>query len=121
MNSFFIRHKNMILALALACICAAGFVIRAPMIQYGTPFLFHPDEYAIANAGLENVRFKRLDPHYYLYPMYSVYAYTIVDWLYISTNNMFHYAALPQDIKDLEPKDLYVINRGFSSFSLLPL
>ncbi len=97
----------------LFVICVAAGLLRSPMITTGLPYLFHPDEYSICNAGFENVKYGRLDPRVYLYPYYSIFAYTAIDYA------VFLPGFTKKDRQDLEPRDFYLADRLLSfSFSI---
>ncbi len=108
------KKENLFVIVCLAVFILSAFLIRMPMINYGLPYLFHPDEYAISNETTENIKFMRLDTHYYLYPIYSVYFYTAVDYAFWKAGSYFWPDQIPKSRKNLEPKVFYQVNRTVS-------
>ncbi|HEY8869908.1 MAG TPA: glycosyltransferase family 39 protein [Candidatus Limnocylindrales bacterium] len=60
------------LALLVAIVIVA-LALRFVGLGWGRPFVYHPDEWAVANPAMEMVRTGSLDPHLFIYPSGLIY------------------------------------------------
>jgi hypothetical protein len=104
-------------ALAVATVCAAGFVLRVIGLHYGLPAVYNPDEVAIMTRALSFGR-GTLNPHNFLYPTFYFYvlfawvgAYLGLLWL---TGRVASVAAL-QRLLFTDPTSIYTAGRALGA------
>jgi hypothetical protein len=104
-------------ALAVAMVCAAGFVLRVIGLQYGLPAVYNPDEVAIMTRALSFGR-GTLNPHNFLYPTF--YFYVLFAWvgaclgLLWLTGRVASLAAL-QRLLFTDPTSIYTAGRALGA------
>ena len=70
--------RRTVTALALAAITLVGLGLRLVGIDFGRPYVYHPDEFLIAKPAMSMVASGGWDPHIYLYPSALMYAEKVV-------------------------------------------
>jgi 4-amino-4-deoxy-L-arabinose transferase-like glycosyltransferase len=75
--------------LYLFVILAIGLGLRLIGILWGLPYLYHPDEYQIVQVYLTMVRNLDLNPHWFIYPSFSIYANSFTYGIYFIGRHLF--------------------------------
>ena len=91
------------LILALAAVAILAVALRFIGLDWGRPFVYHPDEWVIANPAIDMVRTGSWDPRLYLYPSGLVYVERLIvaaisllqPSVSLATNPLGGYADLP--------------------------
>ncbi len=104
------NRKVIVTASCFMAVMIIALILRVQMFNYSRPFLFHIDEYSMSNAGMENLKYSRLDPHFYVYPPFTYFFFTAVDYLKYESSP----ALKRNGVKALEPKDFYGADRAAS-------
>jgi hypothetical protein len=98
-----ISYTTIATAALLVAIVAVAAALRFVGLGWGGPFVYHPDEWVVANPAMEMVRTGSWTPHLYTYPSGLIYVERfIVGILHamdpsvsLSTNPTGGYAGLP--------------------------
>jgi 4-amino-4-deoxy-L-arabinose transferase-like glycosyltransferase len=72
------RHARLIVAVLLAVVIAAGFLLRARGTTFGFPLTVHPDEPAVVERAVEMVATGDPNPHFFNYPTAPIYLQALV-------------------------------------------
>jgi hypothetical protein len=80
----------------LVAIVAIAFGLRISGVAYDSPYVYHPDEYAIAKPAMNMVATGDPDPHVFTYPSLLLYAETaIVHVVHAATGASLDTSATP--------------------------
>lgn len=63
-----VARPDLVTALALMAIVLVGAAVRFTGIDWGRPFVYHPDEGVVVKAALQMVATQDWNPHTFLYP-----------------------------------------------------
>jgi 4-amino-4-deoxy-L-arabinose transferase-like glycosyltransferase len=111
--------------LCLFVILAIGFGLRLLGILWGLPYLFHPDEVQIVQVYLSMIRNSDLNPHWFIYPSFTVYANGLIYGLYYMARHFlgsYHRTdiALPKMLVMgtgiIDDPNIYILGRAVSIF-----
>jgi hypothetical protein len=85
----------------LLAVLGIGFCVRIVGINWGLPYLYHPDEFQVVQVYLTMVENLDMNPHWFTYPSLMMYANALMYGLYFVARHLlgsFHRAdiAYPQ-------------------------
>ncbi len=66
-------HQLTLRGVALAVVLGAALVLRFWAVDWGAPYLYHPDEHLVLHPALNIVRDGDLNPHWFQYPSLLIY------------------------------------------------
>lgn len=97
-----------------------ALVLRVWGVWWSLPYVIHPDEPNLVDAGVHIIKTGDLNPHFFDYPSLFIYLQTVVYWLNLLWGTWQGYYAGPQSLPDqnfifaLAPQ-LYLWGRTFSA------